>query len=320
MRYFNFLTSKNLTIAFAIAQFILGTSSAHADSNLPIEDAVKQQFVQSKIRHGLIRSVTLNDDRGLQPDGSIWWVSTISAGHDLARMFGPIDLFSHPSDSVPRRWLADRCQLDGGTLTLAMPYAHHSDISIVDPSSHAPLIISEHMLFRWGTVLTPSKVNFQDYSPRSQTRDNFGLFSCAAVNGSPIWHVAITPALNENLSPARAVNPHIPASMMSIRVVNAETVQKTLSYFEDENQQRRGSLLKFQNQQRADLKAVTERMRAFETNLAIGTETNCGMILDIKGPIVEVQVPSYVRLGNGQTRVFVHKDILDVPDGNRCRY
>lgn len=44
---------------------------------------------------------------------------------------------------------------------------------------------------------------------------------------------------------------------------------------------------------------------AFRKNLASGAITNCGRFLGFNGPLVEVQVPSHIKLLNGATRVFV---------------
>jgi hypothetical protein len=53
----------------------------------------------------------------------------------------------------------------------------------------------------------------------------------------------------------------------------------------------------------AEIDQANERARAeaFRNDMAVGTETNCGTVIQLRGPMVEVAVPAYPTTPNGQS-------------------
>jgi hypothetical protein len=57
----------------------------------------------------------------------------------------------------------------------------------------------------------------------------------------------------------------------------------------------------------------------FQSGVKIGDDTSCGLVLDVRGALVEVQVPPSVKLENGATRLFVKRTMLaPVRDDKPC--
>ena len=92
---------------------------------------------------------------------------------------------------------------------------------------------------------------------------------------------------------------------LSLRIIDAKLVQDTTLLLAAEDRDRQVL--------RADLSARQQ------SALALGIQTNCGMVIGLNGPLVEVQLPSGMSLRNGSTRVFVRRDQIDTPEGARCK-
>lgn len=67
-----------------------------------------------------------------------------------------------------------------------------------------------------------------------------------------------------------------------------------------------------QSQQRVDRAAQQRAIRLveFKKNIAIGTATNCGLVINVRGPLAEIQLPANVQGPNGQTIYWVRRDML----------
>lgn len=51
----------------------------------------------------------------------------------------------------------------------------------------------------------------------------------------------------------------------------------------------------------------------------IGTVTNCGTVIEVRGPMVEIAVPPTVLTPNGQTTFWSRRDALP-PSSTPCTY
>lgn len=60
----------------------------------------------------------------------------------------------------------------------------------------------------------------------------------------------------------------------------------------------------------ADREAEQKRREAFRRDLAIGTVTNCGTVIQIRGPMVEIAVPPTRLTPNGQSTFWSRRDAL----------
>lgn len=71
---------------------------------------------------------------------------------------------------------------------------------------------------------------------------------------------------------------------------------------------------------RADDAAEQKANEAFRRTLAIGTETNCGTVIQIRGPMVEIAVPPVRLTPNGQSTFWSKRTVLARPGVAPCTY
>lgn len=70
----------------------------------------------------------------------------------------------------------------------------------------------------------------------------------------------------------------------------------------------------------ADREAEQKRREAFRRDLAIGTVTNCGTVIQIRGPMVEIAVPPTTLTPNGQSTFWSRRDALAPILSTPCTY
>ncbi len=83
------------------------------------------------------------------------------------------------------------------------------------------------------------------------------------------------------------------------------------------------SAASFQAQQaarRADNVAEQRTQEAFRRDLAVGMETNCGTVIQIRGPMVEIAVPPIRVAPNGQSTFWSKRAALALPGIAPCTY
>jgi hypothetical protein len=70
----------------------------------------------------------------------------------------------------------------------------------------------------------------------------------------------------------------------------------------------------------AGREAEHKRGEAFRRDLAIGTVTNCGTVIQIRGPMVEIAVPPTTLTPNGQSTFWSRRDALAPTFSTPCTY
>ena len=70
----------------------------------------------------------------------------------------------------------------------------------------------------------------------------------------------------------------------------------------------------------ADREAEQKRREAFRRDLAIGTVTNCGTVIQIRGPMVEIAVPPTTLTPNGQSTFWSRRDALAPTFSTPCTF
>jgi hypothetical protein len=108
--------------------------------------------------------------------------------------------------------------------------------------------------------------------------------------------------------------------MLRIFAVDRALIDRTASAFagkESADRAQRGQLDALADQREADVAARARielpRLAAFQAKVAIGDDTNCGLVLGFKGPLVNVQVPANIKLPSGASTVFVKRAALAPP-------
>jgi len=288
-----------IALCAALAGFPVAASAADA---LPLQEAIQKEFKPWQIGGSWFGKVP--EAPGVQPDGSIWWESV----NNPLLGKGP---------NKPRKWLVERCNADQGVLAQALPVStSHAAVTITDPASHASLTVTGRMLLRWSWQVQRLPTLAPDDQGLEITSTDMGLFSCTGQNGAPFWHVAVGIAAHPRGGYLVAVNTGRADEMrLSLRIVDAKLVQDTAQILAAEDRDRQA----LRADRSARQQSADQSRQAFQSALALGTRTNCGMVIGLNGPLVEVQLPDYVRSRNGATRVFVRRDQIDTPDGARCQ-
>lgn len=70
----------------------------------------------------------------------------------------------------------------------------------------------------------------------------------------------------------------------------------------------------------AQVQAAREEAAAFQNTLAIGDETNCGTVINVRGPMAEVALPVNRRAPNGEPTFWSRKERLFPPGYGVCTY
>lgn len=69
-----------------------------------------------------------------------------------------------------------------------------------------------------------------------------------------------------------------------------------------------------------EIKAEQDWHEAFQRDLAIGTDTNCGTVIQIRGPMIEIAVPPDRLTPNGQSTFWSRRDALRPPRSAPCTF
>lgn len=262
------------------------------------------------------------DYGGKQADGS-YWVSAFFNGANVATV------------GWPQRALSKYCAKAKGNLVQSYK-VHVFDngqgsfpIRLVVPDGGNDLAIDRWMIERWRYAAWQSEAKSgpREWSLGSpagliDAKDYLGLFSCQDANFKALWHAAILPTRFGNMQALQDVGRRDNAwFMLSIRPVTAAEIAKTVAEKQAAEDKARAAQLGTNDQWKREA-AVREEQGAkraaklaeFRKGLVVGTMTNCGRVLAFNGPLVEVQVPSHIRLRNGATRVFVERDKLEPDD------
>lgn len=69
-----------------------------------------------------------------------------------------------------------------------------------------------------------------------------------------------------------------------------------------------------------EIKAEQDWHEAFQRDLAIGTDTNCGTVIQIRGPMIEIAMPPDRLTPNGQSTFWSRRDALRPPRSAPCTF
>jgi hypothetical protein len=262
------------------------------------------------------------DYEGQRSDGSYWSSAYFNA-------------LNVSTAGWPHRALSKHCQKTNGTLVQSYAVRVFDNglgsfpLKLADPGGSAELAIDRWMIERWRYAAWQNepKRGPREWSLNSpagliDAQNYLGLFSCQDASPKPLWHVAILPTRFGNMQALEDVGRRENAwFMLSIRPVTALEIAKTVAEKQAVEDKHRAAQVAIEDQWQRE-KAAQDKQGAkravvlaeFRKTLAIGTVTNCGRILAFNGPLVEVQVPTHVKLRNGATRVFVERGKIEPDD------
>jgi hypothetical protein len=130
-----------------------------------------------------------------------------------------------------------------------------------------------------------------------------GLFGCHDSSGDLLWVSSIMPGEYGGSG----------WFYMTIRPVTAD--------FIDDWQKRQLEIADAAKAKEATAVVENQRLAAFRKSLTIGSQTNCGLVIDDRGPVIEVQLPPATSSPNGERRFWVKRDKLtDYPAPEGCNF
>ena len=118
---------------------------------------------------------------------------------------------------------------------------------------------------------------------------------------------------------AAVYDPTAAAGMMSLLVGRTPTQTAVYAY----GPYRIASAVALQDRREAavaDMVAEQGGIEAFQRDLAIGSDTNCGTVIQIRGPMIEIARPPDRLTPNGQSTFWSRRDALRPPQSAPCTF
>jgi len=311
---------NSVYVALAIGAFV-SASAAHQDTKFVTSISAQEQQLVAALDRAF--KPKLLDTRRVEkmPDGSYRrWVSTG-------------DAIGQPTISIPLKTVRTFCGSVGGTLELYISGGRETNSrsrisleigqdrmdlsraemwSIFGPrSEYANITATEG--FKAVFALSP----FAERSARSAEADPpFGLFGCKVAQTENIWAVAILP-----LTSARKVDGQY------VYEYSVTVVPITASWIRGHNMRLAAAEnmeIELERERAADIAhavAEEERLRPFRAGLQVGSQTNCGMVITVRSPLIQVQLPPFITSPSGAREFWVRRDeVTDARAPTGCRY
>jgi hypothetical protein len=262
-----------------------------------------------------------------EPDGSYYrWVTTG-------------DAVLKPTIAQPLETLRKACTAAGGTLELAISGGRETNVlsttilvlgqqraelsraemwSLFAPGSQYASVTAAR---GFGPVFAASP--FAERATSSADVDPpFGLFACKTGTGNYVWAAAVLP-----LTVPREFNEATGQSETSPYDVAIKVTPVTTSWIRGHNTRLAAEKIaddritrEVERQRKAEI-AEEARLRQFRADLQVGSRTNCGTVIAVRNPLVQVQLPPYVSAPNGDREFWVRRDELtDSSPPTGCRY
>jgi hypothetical protein len=290
--------STSRTFGLAVAISLIAASAARAE--LSEAEQKLQSFLQKEYGAGFF---TIGN-RGQDASGAFKWGATF-----------------HRELRKPLEKLTAHCLANSGVMQLALSAGRlQNEISAVTLKiAGTEQQVSHEELWDWesrkGFSITAQKYGFDGVIPsaliagRTKTiaaadaNPPMGLFVCSASESKGNWAVSIMP--NDYAGTGWFY--------MTIRPVTVD--------FLDAWRARQLAIIEAAETEEAQRRAEQERLVPFQKSLTVGTQTNCGLVIDDRGPIVEVQLPAGSVGPNGERQFWIKREELaDYPAPKGCSY
>jgi len=146
---------------------------------------------------------------------------------------------------------------------------------------------------------------------KESAKGKLGVFQCNNANGDRMWSIAIMPNRYFSIESRHSANSANYKQSVSILPLDG-TALKVLALEESLAQQR--------EQDKQQDKALKEALKQdIRTTADVGTETSCGLVIDKRGPLVQVDLKAeYARRSGKDTAWIKKQDLLPDTSGNYC--
>lgn len=222
----------------------------------------------------------------------------------------------------PRRILERECVDNGGRLEHVLRLERGSEASTVIGSSSYSIAPSD--LWAWSVETfnaysrkhDVSQTSFVVTFPRPDWApvDAFGLFGCYMENRrDPEWLVAVM-VHHPKLIVVREVTAELASHRLNLRQVQ-DLAERERTQQEEQRE--------IEGRERATLARAAEdqRLAPWRAALNVGDRTNCGMVVEIRGPIVKVQLPANISLPSGEREFWIRRlELTDSKPITNCRF
>lgn len=147
--------------------------------------------------------------------------------------------------------------------------------------------------------------HFRKYEKLSR-EEKLGVFTCSDTAGTILWSVAIIPDQYYKRAQSILQGDVLWEKQISILPLNAETVAIAKRVKTSYNSVKANAA-----QDRADAQAKTSsEIDTFRATADVGMETTCGMIIQNRRPIFEVDLKSSVARASGKSTAWIKTDDL----------
>jgi len=159
------------------------------------------------------------------------------------------------------------------------------------------------------------EAHFLKYEKLSR-EEKLGVFTCSDTAGTVLWSVAIIPDQYYKRAQSILKGDILWEKQISILPLDAETIAIAKKVKSSYNSVQANAA-----QDRADAKAQTlSEIDNFRTKADVGMETNCGMIIQNRRPIFEVDLKSSVARVSGKSTAWIKTEDLYPADSQiGCR-
>ncbi|NJS14190.1 MAG: hypothetical protein HC788_05680 [Sphingopyxis sp.] len=98
----------------------------------------------------------------------------------------------------------------------------------------------------------------------------------------------------------------------AIYAIKGESIASSATFAAEEQDRQRQQALAQERDRQAELSAAAEQRRldAWRKTIVLGTMTNCGLVTDIRGPLVHVQLPGNWTGPNGLREFWIKRSEL----------
>jgi hypothetical protein len=241
------------------------------------------------------------------------------------------DAIMKPSFAKPLEAVRSACTQSGGTLSLLLSagraeaarrtatVAIGGERMTIDRGELYHLFTSAPYVgdglardgFRWAFRTS----HFADRAGTQAEADPpFGLFGCSLAGGATVWAAAIMP----NGEP-RAYD--LPVKVTPITRAGLAARRETLAHAQGAERRRVAAEDAAEAARVARERSEAVRLKPFRAGLTVGSRTNCGLVITVRGPLVQVQLPPNVTGPSGQREFWAPRaDLTDAEAPQGCRF
>jgi hypothetical protein len=162
---------------------------------------------------------------------------------------------------------------------------------------------------------------FADRATRDAEADPpFGLFACTNGASRIIWAVAIMPLGGVQYNGASYAY-DVPIKVTPITSAWVRTREASIAAAKVISERARRDSETAWVRDKAQMQAEEIRLRPFRAALKVGSRTNCGLVIAVRNPLVQVQLPPNISRRDGTREFWVERDQLtDAPPPDGCRF